>query len=330
MNYTYEDLKQMEIPLGKVKDITGMKFGKLTALFRVNYLSDNTYWGCECDCGNYTIVEQTKMKSGHTKSCGCGQGAIKDITGNKYGLLTAIKPTDKRYYGSVVWIVKCDCGEELEASVDSLQVGNKTKCNNHEIKEMTGRTFGKLTILSYAYSKNQKRYYLCQCNCGKTKTIAGSDLTSGNTKSCGCINSIGEENIKKILETNNYPYITQITFDTCRFPDTNRVARFDFYIPAYDCFLLEFDGPQHNDATTGWNNEEQFISTLNHDLYKNQWAWDNEMPLKRIPYQYRDSLTIDDILSDRFLISPERNPEYYPQPNSSYPYIISLNDDKGR
>ena len=310
MNYTYEELKQMEIPLGKANDITGMKFGKLTALFRVNYLSKNTYWACKCGCGNHTIVEQLKLKSGHTKSCGCGQGPIKDITGNRYGLLTAIEPTDKRDCGSVVWKVRCDCGEEFEASIDSLQIGDRTKCDNHLIKEMIGKTFGKLTVLSYAYSKNQKRYYLCQCECGKTKVISGSDLSTNNTKSCGCTQSMGEENIKKILSSNNYPYIPQITFDTCRFPDTNRLAKFDFYIPSEDCFLLEFDGPQHenNCKSQGFFTDEQLITIHNHDLYKNQWAYENEITLKRIPYQYRDTLTIDDILSDRFLITPDTHP----------------------
>lgn len=322
MNYTYEELKQMEIPLGKANDITGMKFGKLTALFRVKNKSSKSGWACECDCGNYTIVDQYDLRSSHTKSCGCGQGSIKDITGNRYGLLTAIEPTDKRDFGSVVWKVRCDCGEEFEASIDSLQIGDRTKCDNHQIKEMIGKTFGRLTVLSYAYSKNQKRYYLCQCECGNKAIVSGNDLNSNHKKSCGCINSIGEENIKNIFISNNYSYIQQITFDTCRFPDTNALARFDFYIPSEDCFLLEFDGPQHQEQTSGWNDEEYFIKTLNHDLYKNQWAYENEMPLKRIPYQYRDSLTIDDILSNKFLITPDTHPQYYPAPNSSYPYII--------
>ena len=30
-----------------------------------------SYWRCQCDCGNITIVSSHKLKSGHTKSCGC-------------------------------------------------------------------------------------------------------------------------------------------------------------------------------------------------------------------------------------------------------------------
>ena len=28
---------------------------------------------------------------------------------------------------------------------------------------------------------------MCQCECGKQKTIAGTDLKSGKIKSCGCL-----------------------------------------------------------------------------------------------------------------------------------------------
>lgn len=35
------------------KDITGKKFGRLTALYRLhNYHKKGTYWLCVCDCGN--------------------------------------------------------------------------------------------------------------------------------------------------------------------------------------------------------------------------------------------------------------------------------------
>ena len=33
-------------------------------------------WECKCDCGNVTIVGQTLLQSGKTKSCGCLQASI--------------------------------------------------------------------------------------------------------------------------------------------------------------------------------------------------------------------------------------------------------------
>ena len=56
---------------------------------------------------------------------------------------------------------------------------------------LTGQTFGRLTVLSEAPSRKnpggtQHRYWLCQCSCGKKKEIATGCLRSGRTVSCGC------------------------------------------------------------------------------------------------------------------------------------------------
>lgn len=58
------------------EDLSYQKFGKLTALYRVqDYVSPSgnrkTRWMCLCDCGNYAIAQASQLKSGNTKSCGC-------------------------------------------------------------------------------------------------------------------------------------------------------------------------------------------------------------------------------------------------------------------
>ena len=50
-----------------------------------------------------------------------------------------------------------------------------------------GDQFGRLTIISFSHSdKRWRRHYLCRCVCGVEKTVQGTLLRSGNTKSCGC------------------------------------------------------------------------------------------------------------------------------------------------
>lgn len=49
------------------KDVTNMKFGKLTPLFR----GEDSYWTCRCDCGNIKSVRINNLNSGDIKSCGC-------------------------------------------------------------------------------------------------------------------------------------------------------------------------------------------------------------------------------------------------------------------
>jgi hypothetical protein len=58
----------------KLIDISGQRFGRLTALQYVG-LRDLTKkddkWDCVCDCGNKTLVSDAKLRSWHTRSCGC-------------------------------------------------------------------------------------------------------------------------------------------------------------------------------------------------------------------------------------------------------------------
>lgn len=56
------------------------------------------------------------------------------------------------------------------------------------MKNIIGERFGRLTILEYSYTnKHKKRVYTCLCDCGNVKNIVYSSLSSGHTKSCGCL-----------------------------------------------------------------------------------------------------------------------------------------------
>ncbi len=52
---------------------------------------------------------------------------------------------------------------------------------------MTGMRFNKLTVLERDYSKKNRVYWLCLCDCGKNTSVASSQLKNGKTKSCGCL-----------------------------------------------------------------------------------------------------------------------------------------------
>ena len=62
----------MGIKKGGFKDITGQKFGRLTALHRLhNTKGRMSKWLCVCECGNFVEVRLNSLTSGLTKSCGC-------------------------------------------------------------------------------------------------------------------------------------------------------------------------------------------------------------------------------------------------------------------
>ena len=56
-------------------DITGMKFGRLTALHEnghdISPSRKHILWACVCDCGNAIDVRLNALRSGGAKSCGC-------------------------------------------------------------------------------------------------------------------------------------------------------------------------------------------------------------------------------------------------------------------
>ena len=60
--------------------------------------------------------------------------------------------------------------------------------NNSKHLVQTGDKFYRLTVLSFSHhDKRWRRHYLVRCDCGKEKTVQGTLLRSGNTRSCGCL-----------------------------------------------------------------------------------------------------------------------------------------------
>lgn len=79
--------------------------------------------------------------------------------------------------------------------------------------DLTGMTFGKLTVLHKSDSKNGKTYWTCVCSCENhtIKDVQGVLLKSGKVKSCGCLGSRPKQerhclNCNKILNKNQTKY----------------------------------------------------------------------------------------------------------------------------
>ena len=53
----------------------------------------------------------------------------RDLSGQKFGLLTAMYPTEHRdHRGSVLWHCVCECGNEIDVSAGALLDGNNRSC----------------------------------------------------------------------------------------------------------------------------------------------------------------------------------------------------------
>ncbi|MCL2321750.1 MAG: AP2 domain-containing protein [Oscillospiraceae bacterium] len=125
--------------------IEGQRFERLVTI-RLMDKCDNGYavWECKCDCGNTVEVRSEQLANGYTKSCGCkkkeicaqfGQSRSKDLTGQRFGKLIAIRPIEKRIKSIVIWECKCDCGNVAEVlSVNLIRGSTKScGCSRHDV-----------------------------------------------------------------------------------------------------------------------------------------------------------------------------------------------------
>ena len=114
----------------KVKDITGQRFGRLTA---VKYAGGGE-WFCKCDCGNYKLTTTSKLRAGDSRSCGClyvpGHSTFKDLTGKQFGKLVALNVEGKNKGGNYLWRCRCVCGNEVIVSAGHLVSGHTASCGN--------------------------------------------------------------------------------------------------------------------------------------------------------------------------------------------------------
>lgn len=65
------------------KDITGIRFGRLTAIRRLpgyKKPARNSHWECLCECGKTAIVDIQNLKHGRSRSCGCSRPPPKNKT----------------------------------------------------------------------------------------------------------------------------------------------------------------------------------------------------------------------------------------------------------
>ena len=64
------------------------------------------------------------------------------------------------------------------------------------MKNEIGNRYGKLEVLSRGENdKNGKARWYCQCDCGNTVLVRGSDLRSGKSKTCGCSSLKAEQSL---------------------------------------------------------------------------------------------------------------------------------------
>lgn len=289
----------------RIENLENSQFHYLTVLgkWRRNENNKRIEWLCQCKCGNKVWVLAKYLKNGDTKSCGCynkeriHERSFKNLAGKKFGRLTVLnewkKEPDK--LKRILWKCQCECGKELWVLSASLLSGNTKSCgclhrdilskNNKELKSinLVGQKFGRLTVLDFAYSKDNSKYWKCQCDCGNIVYVRTGNLRSYNggrsTLSCGCLISKGEEKISKILNNLDISFQKQYIFNELK---DKGYLRFDFAIFKDNSLycLIEYQGEQH------YNKENNYYSEdgIYRDNLKRKYCLQNDIKLIEIPY----------------------------------------------
>ena len=122
------------------------------------------------------------------------------------------------------------------------------------------------------------------------------DYPSGILQPTGKISSIGEKNIYLLLSKHcikfyfDYPYFKDL------YSDKHNLLRYDFILINDEnkpYRVIEMDSPYH---TTN-------LDIQHNDVIKNKYAQAHNIPLVRIPYKERDNITLEMLMSDKYLIA---------------------------
>lgn len=160
------------------EDLTDRVFGDLT----VKEYIKASVWKCQCSCGNYTEVRSDKLKSGEISNCGdrTKHDDTLNLKGKTFGDWEVLE-----YVGNQYWLCKCSCGEERKVHSWTLRVGKSTCCGSpvHKLQhDLKDKRFGLIVAKEYLGNGVWK----CECDCGNTINILGTNLVNRSTHSCGC------------------------------------------------------------------------------------------------------------------------------------------------
>ncbi len=126
-------MEQQKIEQREDRTMLGCRFGKLTVMEEAPRRNGRRYWRCVCDCGTECVVDGGHRRSGHTRSCGClsrtaNRERTTDLTGQRFGRLTAVERVIDPKKNIQVWKCRCDCGQILSCQAEHLTRGHTKSC----------------------------------------------------------------------------------------------------------------------------------------------------------------------------------------------------------
>lgn len=193
-----------------MRDLTGLRVGRLTVISFAEKRNGHSYWKCKCDCGNYKIILGTYLTMKNPiMSCGCLRNEMaekrlrewkkkeykqtghainfKDLTGKHIKTFDVLELAYVKN-GRAYWKCKCTkCGTESIIDTNRLLNSNNVlckECSRHKPKtDYTGKEITGYTVIKYV--GNGK--WTVRCNdCGKEKKVLSVKIKRDIVPACSC------------------------------------------------------------------------------------------------------------------------------------------------
>lgn len=112
-----------------------------------------------------------------------------NLTGQRFGRLTALRPTEERHKTSVVWECRCDCGNLCKVPSDWLRRCIKRSCgclqDENRRGDITGQRRGHLVAICPTEQRRKgATVWQWQCDCGATVYKAVNLVRDGASTMC--------------------------------------------------------------------------------------------------------------------------------------------------
>jgi hypothetical protein len=125
-----------------------------------------------------------------------------DLASKQFGLLVALHKVVEG--GRSKWLCQCRCGKQKSVRQGDLLNGRTRSCGCARLRlkqakaekkySLVNQRFGRLHVLWKSKSKKSGRSMIwdCQCDCGKIVPVTGTNLRTGKTKHCGCLQEVAQ------------------------------------------------------------------------------------------------------------------------------------------